>query len=96
MMNAKSNAPSGGTSSTRRRDARGSTTVDTDEGVLSNPNGRSIPDASKTKSNLISCKHAINVATMNVRTIRLESRRKELANNCKTQKVKILGIVDHN
>ena len=95
MMNAKSNAPSGGTSSTRRRDARGSTTVDTDEGVLSNPNGRSIPDASKTKSNLISCKHAINVATMNVRTIRLESRRKELANNCKTQKVKILGIVDH-
>ena len=47
------------------------------------------------KTNPISCKHPINVATMNVRTIREESTRLELANNCKTQQVKILGISDH-
>ena len=54
-----------------------------------------MPDVSRTKTNLISCKHSINVATMNERTIRQESKREELANNCRLQQVKILGIIDH-
>ena len=94
-MNAKSKAPRGGPSSTRRRDAQRPTNVGNDESVLSNPEGRSMPDVSRTKTNLISCKHSINVATMNVRTIRQESKREELANNCRLQQVKILGIIDH-
>ena len=44
---------------------------------------------------LLSCKQHINVATHNVRTIRLESKQQELAHNCKTQKIKVLRVVDH-
>ena len=32
---------------------------------------------------------------MNGRTLRLKSKKQELANNCRSQQVKILGIVDH-
>ena len=32
---------------------------------------------------------------MNVRTLRQESKQQELANNCRSQQVKILGIMDH-
>jgi hypothetical protein len=96
-MNAKSKAPRGGPRLTRRSDAQSSTNVDADESVLLNPKGRSTLDESKSesKTKLLSCKHHINVATMNVKTIRHEIKREELANNCKAQKVKILGIVDH-
>ena len=94
-MNAKSKAPRGGPSSTRRSDAHNSTTVSVDEGGLPNPQGRSQPDESGTKTKLLSCKQYTNIATMNVRTLRLESKKQELANNCRSQQVKILGIVDH-
>ena len=44
---------------------------------------------------LLSCKQYTNVAMMNVRTIRLESKIQEHANNCRNQQINILGVVDH-
>ena len=41
------------------------------------------------------CRHFLNVATINVRTIRLESKRIELASNCSDHTIAILGVIDH-
>ena len=95
IMKVKSKAPRGGPSSTRQSDAQSSCDARIDDHISPKPKGRDMCDESKTKTKLLSCKQYTNVATKNVRTIRLESKRKELAYNCKTQKIKVLGIVDH-
>ena len=95
MMKVKSNAPRGGPSLPHRSDAHSSRITRVDESISLKPNGRDTHDKSKSKMKLLSCKQHINVATHNVRSIRLESKQQELAHNCKTQKIKVLGIVDH-
>ena len=66
-----------------------------------NPKARDKPDEGGSEAKqlkikkLINCKQNTNIGTMNVRTIRLKCKREELAYNCKTQSIKILGIIDH-
>ena len=91
----KSKAPRGGPSTSRLCDAHSSNNVTADDCVSLNPDGRDRRDESKTKTKLLSCKQYTNVAMVNVRTIRLESKRQELANNCRNQQINILGVVDH-
>ena len=52
-------------------------------------------DGSNRKAKLLSCRHYLNVATMNVRTIRLDSKRIDFASNCNNHSIAILGVVDH-
>ena len=68
---------------------------ETHEGVTLNPQGRERPDSSNERVKLLGCKHYLYVATMNVRTIRLDSKPQELVNNCESTSISILGIVDH-
>ena len=56
---------------------------------------RQVFDNSNRRAKILSCKHSLNVATMNVRTLRLDSKRIELASNCNNQSINILGVVDH-
>ena len=65
------------------------------ECALPNPKGKEVQDSSRAKDRLLSCKQYANVAIMNVRTLRLESKRNELVNNRKTYATPILDIVDH-
>ena len=60
-----------------------------------NPQGRDGSDSSNQRDKLLSCRHHLNVATMNVRTIKKESKRQELMHNCVQHNISILGIVDH-
>lgn len=45
-------------------------------------------------SSVTNSKQYTNVATVKVRTLRLESKRNKLVNNCKTHTIPILGNVD--
>lgn len=69
--------------------------TDTYDDTSLNPHGRDVTDCSERRVKLLSCKHYLNVATMNVRTIRLKSKQLELVNNCESKSISILGIVDH-
>ena len=60
-----------------------------------NPQGRERSDSGNRRDKLLSCRHHLNVATMNVRTIKKDSKRQELVHNCDKYNVSILGIVDH-
>ena len=60
-----------------------------------NPQGRGRSDSSNQRDKLLSCRHHLNVATMNVRTIKKDSKRHELVHNCDKHNISILGIVDH-
>ena len=63
-----------------------------------NPSGRGALDGQDRRvkpAQLVSCTRYTNVATMNVRTIRLQSKQLELANNFNKVSTDILGIVDH-
>ena len=60
--------------------------------------GTSVLDGRDRRANpaqLVSCRHFTNVAVMNVRTIRLQNKQLELANNFNNMSTDILGIVDH-
>ena len=57
--------------------------------------GRSVLDSKVSCSKLLSCKQSIKIATMNVRTIRMEDRNNELIYNASKKGINILGIVDH-
>ena len=59
------------------------------------PKGRSALDRKVECSKLLSCKQTVKVATMNVRTIRMEDRKNELIYNASEKGINILGIVDH-
>ena len=67
----------------------------TNDDVSLNPQGREESDSSNQRDRILNCRHHTNVATMNVRTIRTDSKRSELANNCNKHKIAILGVVDH-
>ena len=63
--------------------------------VSPNPHGREVSDRSNRRTSILSCRHYLNVATMNVRTIRRKFKRQELADNCSSKSIAILGINDH-
>ena len=68
------------------------------DNLLLNPdNGRSKFDSKDGagKKKLTSYKKGTNISTYNTRTIRLESKRLELAKNFTSNGVDVLGIVDH-
>ena len=66
------------------------------EGASSNPKGRETSENSKNKGNkLLSCKNYIQIATLNVRTIRTPDKLLELTNNFNNCNLSILGIIDH-
>ena len=67
----------------------------THEDISLNPQGREGSDGRDKRVKLLGCRHYLYVATTNVRTIRLDSKRQELMNNCEKTPVSILGIVDH-
>lgn len=56
-----------------------------DDGIFNGKRGKSF----------LSCKNSVTVSTMNVRTIREQSRREELVSNLATYNVEILGIQEH-
>ena len=61
-----------------------------------NPQGRDKPEyGAWERRKLISCKKAIIVSTMNVRTIREQRCREELASNLAEYNIDILGIQEH-
>ena len=78
-------------------------TVDVDQnkiendGISPNPKERDILDNKymRAKNKLLKCRKILNISIMNVRTIRLKSKKEELANNMKMNNINILGIVDH-
>ena len=78
-------------------------TVDVDQneiqndGISPNPKGRDIPDNKYmwVTNKLIKCRKILNISVMKVRTIRLKSKKEELANNMVINNINILGIVDH-
>ena len=67
----------------------------TNDDISLNPQGREGSDSSNQRDIILNCRHHINVATMNVRTIKADSKRQELAHNCDRHNIAILGIVDH-
>ena len=69
--------------------------VGTYDDVSLNPQGRETSDSSNRRDKLLSCRQYMNIATMNVRTIKSDSKKQELAYNCDRYKIEILGIVDH-
>ena len=80
-----------------------SMTMRTNDDVLSNPggergkSGRSMfdRDSNKAVSQPINCKDITNVSFQNVRTIREQHKRIEIANLFNTNKINIMGIADH-
>ena len=71
----------------------------THDAVLANPQGTGAANGKNNKSGkqhkLLSCKDEIIVATHNVRSIRNQGKREELANAFNAAKLNILGIIDH-
>ena len=68
----------------------------TNDDVFLNLHRRNKSDSRNTgKHKLLNCKKETIIATFNTRTIRLPSKRIELVNNFNTNKIDILGIVDH-
>ena len=68
----------------------------TNEGASSKPKVRETSEYSKDKGiKLLSCKNYIQIATLNVRTIRTPDKLLELANNFNNCNLNILGIIDH-
>ena len=61
-----------------------------------NPRGRGIHETNnKAEGKLLSCKQYNLVATFNGRSLKSESKRKELEISFKGQSIAILGVVDH-
>ena len=70
------------------------------DGVSPNPKGRDILDIKYMRANnkLLKCRKILNIFVMNVRTIRLKSKKEELANNMRMRMNDInihTYIVDH-
>ena len=59
--------------------------------VSLNPQGREGSDSSDQRDKLLGCRHFLNVATMNVKTILLDNKRQELVKNCESKSIAILG-----
>ena len=94
MKYAKSKTPRGGPSDKCPDNSVSIITIENDR-VPCNPQGRGMQDVQKSRDKLLSCKHYVNVATMNVRTIREIHKQTELAYKCKEFETSILGIVEH-
>ena len=74
----------------------GDSTSRDNEDMFPNPKGRSKSDSrNRRDKKLLHCKREIYMATMNVRSIRLQNQREELARNFQDKGICILGIVDH-
>ena len=80
MKYAKSSAPRGNPSLFCPHHNAKSVDSQANECALLRPKRKEVKYSSRAKDRLLSCKHYINVATMNVRTLRLESKRHELVN----------------
>ena len=74
-------------------------TTRTNDVTHGNPPGTCVADRKRNKSgkwkNLLSCKKVTSVATQNVRSLRHQGKREELAPAFNNAKLNILGIVDH-
>ena len=67
----------------------------TDDSAPLNPVGRGTPEGSRGTEKLTCCKKSILIATMNVRTLRINNKRLELANAFNEQLLDVLGVVDY-
>ena len=63
--------------------------------ISDGPNLSAIPNRKATKGSLLSCKKYMAIGTLNVRTIRLQHKRTELAHLFEEQGIGILGIQEH-
>ena len=81
MKYTKSNAPRGGPIYLYPCDTAMSGDSQAKECALLKPKGKEVQDSCRAKERLLSCKQYTNVATMNVRTLRFESKHNELVNN---------------
>ena len=74
----------------------GDSTSSVNDDMFPNPKGRSKSDGrNRRDKKLLHRKREIYIATMNVRSIRLQNQREELARNFQDKGICILGIVDH-
>ena len=72
-----------------------STTTNQFDGLSPNPEGRDRLDINDIPIKLLSCKQYINIATMNVRTLRKTTKRQEIAELASKFQISILGLIDH-
>ena len=73
----------------------GSVDSELDGSTFLNPIGRNVLDSRCEKVTLLKSRKNTKIAIMNVRTIRQESQRTELASNSSKQNIEILGVVEH-
>ena len=73
----------------------GSVDSELDGSTFLNPIGRNVLDSRCEKATLLKSRKNTKIAIMNVRTIRQESQRTELASNSSKQNIEILGVVEH-
>ena len=74
----------------------GDSTSRVNDDMFPNPKGRSKSDGrNRRDKKLLHCRREICMATMNVRSIRLQNQREELARNFQDNGICILGIVYH-
>ena len=67
----------------------------TDDDIALNPDGRDKSESRTKRNKFLSCKKFVNIATQNVRTLRIHGKQEELAMNFNNLKIDILGIIDH-
>ena len=72
-----------------------STTTNQFDGLSPNSEGRDRLDINDIPIKLLSCKQYINIATMNVRTLRKTTKRQEIAELASKCQISILGLIDH-
>ena len=65
------------------------------DGLPLKPKGGGKLEQTRRKANLLSCRQYINIATINVRTLRTTSKQEELYYLSTTCNISIIGLVDH-